>query len=160
MLLGYCLLHKWGAHGGRKRAGGHSCEAGGIFGLIADHKAAILATDAAMRAYGDLEETIPACRRVGDMFGNEVMEVATDDPRWTAADAIALAMLDAPIPSAEELLALVAYAGEHLAEGQLWPDCIADDELANWTSRARNFETRVLMKAAETLRRLSARGQG
>src|SRR6202171_1457885 len=66
------------AAAGRGRPSGHGCEAGAHFRtdrLIADHKAALVATDTAMRTYGDLEETIPACRRAGDMHCNEVTEV-------------------------------------------------------------------------------------
>jgi len=56
-----------------------------ILGLIADHRAAIAATDDAMRHYDEMEQTIPDDRRKGDFFGGKVDEVATDDPRWTAA---------------------------------------------------------------------------
>jgi hypothetical protein len=56
-----------------------------ILGLIAAHSAAIAATDDAMRHYDEMEQTIPDDRRKDDFFGGKVDEVATDDPRWTAA---------------------------------------------------------------------------
>jgi hypothetical protein len=135
-----------------------------ILGLIADHKAAILATDDAMRHYGDLEQTVPEDRRRGDFFGGKVEEVATDDPLWRAAcqgfndafrksDDIALAMLDTPINSIEALAALMAYAGEHSEQGFLWPDEIVDESVDD---KPRDWERWVLIKAAATMRSLSA----
>jgi hypothetical protein len=134
-----------------------------ILGLIADHKAAILATDDAMRHYGDLEQTVPEDRRRGDFFGGKVDEVATDDPLWRAAcqrfndafrksDDIALAMLDTPINSIEALVALMAYAGEHSEQGFLWPDEIVDESVDD---KPRDWERWVLIKAAATMRSLS-----
>src|SRR3954468_16509510 len=41
--------------------------------------------DVTMRHYEYMEQTIPEDRRRGDMYGGEVTEVATDDPRWTEA---------------------------------------------------------------------------
>jgi hypothetical protein len=89
--------------------------------LIADHKAGMAAANAAMKYYGDLEDTIPEDGRRGDISGGEVTEVAGDDPRWTAAchwscdadqkcDAIALEMLDTPVTNISSLAALLAYA--------------------------------------------------
>jgi hypothetical protein len=134
-----------------------------ILGLIADHKAAIAATDDAMRHYGDLEQTVPEDRRRGDFFGGKVEEVATDDPLWRAAcqrfndafrksDDIALAMLDTPINSIEALVALMAYAGEHSEQGFLWPDEIVDESVDD---KPRDWERWVLIKAAATMRSLS-----
>jgi hypothetical protein len=137
-----------------------------ILGLIADHKAAILATDDALRHYGDLEQTIPDDRRKGDFFGGVVEEKATDDPRWTAAchrfcdsfrksDDIALAMLDAPINSIEALAALIAYSVEHSEKGLLWPEDIVDDDV---DGKRRDWDRWVLIKAAATIRSLSSVG--
>jgi hypothetical protein len=134
-----------------------------ILGLIADHKAAIAATDDAMRHYEDLEQTVPEDRRRGDFFGGKVEEVATDDPLWRAAcqrfndafrksDDIALAMLDTPINSIEALAALMAYAGEHSEQGFLWPDEIVDESVDD---KPRDWERWVLIKAAATMRSLS-----
>jgi len=125
--------------------------------------AAISAADVAMRHYGDMEETIPEDRRRGDMFGWEVTEVATDDPLWTAAchsfneallksDEIACAMLDIEITSVEGLAALMAYAGEHVEQGFLWPQGIIDDTVDD---KARDWEQWALVKAAKTMRQLS-----
>jgi hypothetical protein len=38
-----------------------------------------------MRHYEYMEQTIPEDRRRGDIYGGEVTEVATDEPRWTEA---------------------------------------------------------------------------
>jgi hypothetical protein len=133
-----------------------------ILTLIADHKAAIAATDDAMHHYGLMEESISEDQRQGDMSGGEVTEVATDDPRWTAAchrfneafrksDEIALAMLDAPISSLEGLAALMAYAGEHTLQGLLFPEGIIDDTL---DEKPRDWIEWVLIKAATTVRQL------
>jgi hypothetical protein len=135
-----------------------------IFTLIADHKAAIAATDDAMRHYEEMEQTIPDDRREGDLFGGKVDEVATDDPRWTAAchrlcdsfrksDDIALAMLDTPINSIEALAVLMAYAGEHSEQGFLWPEEIVDETVDD---KPRDWERWVLIRAAATMRSLSA----
>jgi hypothetical protein len=135
-----------------------------ILGLIADHKAAIAATDDAMLHYEEMEQTIPADRRTGDFFGGKVEEVATDDPLWRAAcqrfndafrksDDIALAMLDTPINSIEALAVLMAYAGEHSEKGLLWPEEIVDESVDD---KPRDWERWVLIKAAATMRQLSA----
>jgi hypothetical protein len=131
-----------------------------ILKLIADHKAAIAATDVAMEHYGELEEVLPKEKRQGDMVGREVTEVAGDDRRWTAAchwfcdafnksDDIALQMLAAPITSVSSLAALMAYAGEHVEQGFLWPEEIVIDEIDD---KARDWEQWVLMRAAKAMR--------
>ncbi|WP_371423275.1 hypothetical protein [Tardiphaga sp.] len=134
-----------------------------ILQLINDHKAAIAATDVALHRYSDMEETIPADRRQGDLHCRVVTEVATDDPRWTAAchsfnncfnhaDEIALAMLNAPICSLSELAALMAYAGERIEQGHLWPERVKqtpdEEDPKDWIEL-------VLIKAAKTLRILN-----
>jgi hypothetical protein len=135
-----------------------------ILGLIADHRAAIAATDDAVRHYDEMEQTIPDDRRKGDFFGGKVDEVATDDPRWTAAchrfnasfrksDDIALAMLDTPSTSVEALVALLAYAGEHSEQGCLWPEEIVDETVDD---KPRDWERWVLIRAVATMRSLSA----
>jgi hypothetical protein len=134
-----------------------------ILGLIADHKAAIAATDVAMWHYEEMEQAIPDDRRKGD-FGLEVDEVATDDPRWTAAchrfcdafrksDEIALEMLDTPINSIEALAAFMAYAGEHTEQGLLWPQEVLDDSVDD---KSRDWIEWAIIKAAATMRTLSA----
>jgi hypothetical protein len=133
-----------------------------ILRLIADHRAATAATEAAMNHYEEMEESIPDARRQGDLYGAKVTEVATDDPRWTAAchaynsafrneDAIALAMLDEPIASLEGLAALMAYAGEYALQGLLWPEGIIDDTIDD---KPRDWIELVLIKAATTVRQL------
>jgi hypothetical protein len=133
-----------------------------ILRLIADHRAATEATTAAMHRYGEMEELIPDALRQGDFYGGEVTEVATDDPRWTAAchaynsafrneDVIALAMLDAPIANLEGLAALMAYAGEYVLRGLLWPEGIIDDTI---DEKPRDWIELVLIKAAATVRQL------
>jgi hypothetical protein len=133
-----------------------------ILQLIADHKAAIAASDVAMAHYGEMEEVIPKEKRQGDMFVREVTEVAGDDPGWTAAchwfndalnksDEIALQMLAAPITSISSLAALMAYAGEHVEQGFLWPEEIVIDEIDD---KARDWERWVLMRAAKVMREL------
>jgi hypothetical protein len=117
-----------------------------------------------MHHYSLMEESIPEDQRQGDMYGGEVTEVATDDPRWTAAchqfndafrksDEIALAMLDTPIMSVEGLVALLAYAGEHSEQGLLWPKEIINETVDD---KPQDWERWVLKMAAETMRRLSA----
>jgi hypothetical protein len=140
-----------------------------IFGLIEDHKAAIAAEHTAMTYYGDLEETIPEHLRRGDMFCFEVTEVASDDPRWTAAchryndasinaDQIAIEMLEVPILSHEGLAAVMAYAGEHIGAGYLWPDGLDADEvgIVGREGCLCDWETALLVKAASTMRQLNA----
>lgn len=134
-----------------------------ILKLIADHKAATAASDEAAHHYSNLEETLPA-DRCGGGLACDVKKFANDDPRWTEAshrlnaaiekaDEIALAMLDTPITSFASLTALVAYAGEYVEQGYLWPteiiDKTVDDEPRDW-------ERWVFMKAAETMRQLSS----
>jgi hypothetical protein len=138
-----------------------------IFGLIEDHRAAVASEDMAWTYYSELEVAIPEEQRRGDtMFRLEVTEVATDDPRWTAAcyacgdaslntDQIALDMLDAPISSAEGLTALLAYAGEHIAAGHLWPRDLDGREMVGREGCLYHWETALLVKAAETMRKLS-----
>jgi hypothetical protein len=135
-----------------------------ILQLIADHKAAMAEADVAMKHYGDLEETIPEDRQRGDISASEAVEVATDDPRWTAAchwysdatqkcDAIALQMLDTPVTGISLLAALLAYAGEHVERGYLWPDAIVDELLDD--KKGRRWEQLVPLKAARTMRDLA-----
>jgi hypothetical protein len=139
-----------------------------IFGLIEDHRTAIVSEDVAWRYYSRLEEAIPAEQRRGStIFRWEVTEVATDDPRWTAAchacgdaalkaDQIAIDMLDAPISSAEGLGALMSYAGEHIAAGHLWPRDLEGDRIAGREGCLCDWETALLVKAASTMRQLNA----
>jgi hypothetical protein len=109
-----------------------------------------------------MEETIPSDRRRGDVFAFEVTEMITDDPRWTAAchrynqatkrcDELAAAMLDAPVANVASLVALMAYAGEHVEQGYLWPEDIVDETVDD---RRRSWERWLLMKAAKVMREL------
>src|SRR5271169_1694732 len=137
-----------------------------IFHLIEDHKAAIAAEGAAAHHYSDLEETVPEERRRGDTCAWEVTEVTTDDPRWTAAchalndaatkaDEIAVEMLNVPISSFEGLAAVMAYAGEHIADGYLWPDSLEADDVPGHAGCQCGWETILLVKATETVRQLN-----
>jgi hypothetical protein len=138
-----------------------------IYGLIEDHKAAFAAEDAAIRRYSELEEAIPEERRRGDTSAWEVIEVATDDPQWTAAchayndatlkvDQIAIEMLEAPISSYEGLAAVMGYAGEHIAAGNRWPCDLEGDGIAGREGCLYDWETALLVKAASTMRQLNA----
>ena len=138
-----------------------------IFSLIKDHRAAIASKDVALRYYLGLEEAIPKEQRRGSMFRWEATEVATDDPRWTAAchackdaslraDQIAIDMLDSPISSAEGLAALISYAGEHIAAGHLWPRDLEGDGIAGREGCLCDWEVALLVKAASTMRQLNS----
>jgi hypothetical protein len=70
---------------------------------------------------------------------------------FTHSRAIALAMLDEPIASLEGLAALMAYAGEYVRQGLLWPEGIIDDTI---DEKPRDWIELVLIKAATTVRQL------
>ena len=112
-----------------------------ILQLIERHKAANAELDAAYAHLSDMEEIIPTELAKGTSYCFEVQIVETDDPRWTAAniryndcviktDAVAIEMLNVKPTTLAGLRAMLEYAAEHVAQGNLWPDGaqIEDDD--------------------------------
>jgi hypothetical protein len=109
-----------------------------IFALIDAHKAAVDAEREATDHLNAMEKSIPVDRQRGEIFG-EVIEVSTDDPRWTAAchlynDAcdktyeLAIDMINQPPVSVEGVAALLSYAQEFVEAGNLWPEISTDED--------------------------------
>ena len=140
---------------------------------IERHKVATDELEAACTHLSEMEAAIPDERSEGGSFCYEVEIVETDDPRWTAAnirytdcaneqDAIAVEMLKAKPTTLAGLQAMLTYAYQHVAEGNLWPESeyiedrigIYEDEGPRKRCFSRDWNFYLLRNLAETVRGL------
>jgi hypothetical protein len=109
-----------------------------LFAAIEIHKAARAASVAADACHSDLDRDLPADKCRSSVTAQSETIVATDDPRWIAAERRLWASYEAETDAAATLvsvmpatlpgvLALLQYAVAADPDGHSWPDLMPDD---------------------------------
>lgn len=106
-----------------------------VFAAIDAHRAAVIATRAALDFHSDMDELLPIDKCHSSVTAWEEKIVATDDPRWIAAERglhcaheaetdAALALVNIMPTTLAGVLALLRYTVAADPDGQSWPELL------------------------------------
>jgi hypothetical protein len=109
-----------------------------VFDAIEAHRSAAIATRAALDFHSDMDELLPIDKCHSSITAWEEKIVATDDPRWIAAERglhcahsaetdAAVALVNIKPTTLAGVLALLRYAVAADPDGESWPELLPDE---------------------------------